>query len=228
VHTRVQGPGADREIAAALRCLERRGVAVIALVRGGGARTDLAPFDSEHLARAIAGLRVPVVTGIGHEIDTSVADALAARAYKTPTACAAALAERARDAAARPESAWAAIRTRAVDVVEERAAHLGVTGRRVAFACRVRLDGHGQRVDGDARRLRAATAGGLAGAERRLATLAARADAVDPQRALARGWSITRTADGALVRDPAAVAPGTELVTTVAGGEVHSQVKGTS
>jgi exodeoxyribonuclease VII large subunit len=225
VHTRVQGPGADREIAAALRCLERRGVDVIALVRGGGARTDLAPFDSEHLARTIAGLRVPVVTGIGHEIDTSVADALAARAYKTPTACAAALVQRVRDAVERPESAWAAIRVRAVDLVDQRAAHLAVTGRRVAFASRVRLDGHGRRVDGDARRLRAATVSGLAGAERRLATLAARVDAVDPQRALARGWSITRTADGALVRDPAGVAPGTSLVTTLAEGRLHSRVE---
>src|SRR5690606_17793690 len=91
--SRVQGPGADREMAAALRALERHGVDLIALVRGGGARTDLFAFDSELLARAIATASVPVVTGVGHEIDTSVADRVAARAYKTPTACAAALAE---------------------------------------------------------------------------------------------------------------------------------------
>jgi exodeoxyribonuclease VII large subunit len=226
VHTRVQGPGADDEMAAALRALERHGVEVIALVRGGGARTDLFAFDSEVLARAIAGAGVPVVTGIGHEIDSSVADRVAAKAFKTPTACAAALAERARRAVDRPEAAWAGVRARASDLVDQRSRSLQRTGRRLAFASRVRLDGHAARIIEDERRLRAGATGAVTGAERRLAALAGRAEAVDPARALARGWSITRTAGGRLVRDPADAAPGTELVSTVAGGEVRSRVEG--
>jgi exodeoxyribonuclease VII large subunit len=228
VDARVQGPGADREIAAALLGLARRPVDVIALVRGGGARTDLQAFDSELLARTIAGLGVPVVTGIGHEIDTSVADALAAAAYKTPTACAAALVEQARRAVERPAEAWAAIRARAADLVEDQAGRLTDTGRRVAFASGVRLDGHAGRLAADSRRLRTASGAALVAADRRVAHLAARADAVDPRRALARGWSITRTADGALVRSPDAVDPGTALITTVAGGEITSRAEGPS
>ena len=50
---------------------------MLALVRGGGARTDLAAFDDEAVARAIAACPVPVLTGIGHEVDTSVADEVA-------------------------------------------------------------------------------------------------------------------------------------------------------
>jgi exodeoxyribonuclease VII large subunit len=226
VHSRVQGRGADREMVAALRTLEREGVEVIALVRGGGARTDLLAFDSELLARSIAASAVPVVTGIGHEIDLSVADQVAARAFKTPTACAAALAAHARRAVDRPEEAWAGIAARATATVDRQARDLQSTGRRVAFACRVRLDGQAGRIDADVHRLRAAAPNALTAAERRLATLAARAGTVDPARALARGWSITRTADGRLVRDPADAAPGTELVTTVAGGEVRSRVVG--
>ena len=53
------------------------GVDVVLLVRGGGATTDLAAFDSEAIARAVAGLDVPVLTGIGHDIDRSVADEVA-------------------------------------------------------------------------------------------------------------------------------------------------------
>lgn len=106
---RVQGQETERSVIAALRTLAREGCDVIALVRGGGSRADLAGFDGEGIARAIARLPVPVFTGIGHEIDTSVADAVAHTAHKTPTACAAALVGLARDAESRIEECWSAI-----------------------------------------------------------------------------------------------------------------------
>lgn len=90
VDARVQGSDAVSDIVSALRVLGTRQVEVIALVRGGGAQTDLAVFDAEDIAVAIAACPIPVLTGIGHEIDVSVAD-LVARSYKTPTACAAGL-----------------------------------------------------------------------------------------------------------------------------------------
>lgn len=89
----VQGDQAPFAVAAALATCERAGAQVIALVRGGGARTDLVAFDHELVARAIVARSVPVLTGVGHEIDSSVADAVAHLALKTPTACAAHLAE---------------------------------------------------------------------------------------------------------------------------------------
>ena len=94
VDTPVQGFGSEQRIAEALALADRRGVDVIALVRGGGARTELAPFDSAAVARAVATRAVPVLTGIGHEIDRSVADVVAHTACNTPTAAAAALVER--------------------------------------------------------------------------------------------------------------------------------------
>ncbi len=90
-HAAVQGAGADTAIVAALTRAASGPVDVVALVRGGGAQTDLAAFDTEQVARAVASAPVPIFTGIGHEIDVAVADRVAARAYKTPTACAAAL-----------------------------------------------------------------------------------------------------------------------------------------
>ncbi len=65
------------------------------LIRGGGSRSDLSAFESEAIARAIAASPLPLLTGIGHEIDRSVADELAHRSFKTPTAVAQFLAERA-------------------------------------------------------------------------------------------------------------------------------------
>ena len=85
VHAAVQGREAEREVAGALRTLGALGVDCAVVVRGGGARSDLAAFDSRRIAEAVALLPVPVLTGLGHEIDRSVADLVAHTALKTPT-----------------------------------------------------------------------------------------------------------------------------------------------
>ncbi len=87
--TRVQGLEAEPSLLAALDAAT--GAEVIAIVRGGGSRSDLAAFDREAVARAVASAPVPVVVGIGHEIDETVVDRVAARSFRTPTACAAGL-----------------------------------------------------------------------------------------------------------------------------------------
>ena len=91
IDAKVQGMGAGEQVMRALRHLGRLDLDVVAIVRGGGSRADLATFDSEQLARTIAFLGVPVITGVGHEVDRSIADEVAHAAYKTPTSCAAAL-----------------------------------------------------------------------------------------------------------------------------------------
>jgi len=88
---RVQGVTAEADLLAALRTLGGADVDVIAVVRGGGDRTDLLAFDLASVATAIAMSPLPVFCGIGHETDTSVVDQVAHTAAKTPTACAAAL-----------------------------------------------------------------------------------------------------------------------------------------
>src|SRR4051794_9308812 len=92
---RVQGTTAEWSILDALEtaCGTNPPFDAVCIVRGGGARTDLATFDREAVARAIALAPVVIWTGIGHEIDTTVADAVAHRHFRTPTACAMALVE---------------------------------------------------------------------------------------------------------------------------------------
>lgn len=86
---RVQGQGAPEDIAAALDELNRDGTAdVIILGRGGGSMEDLMCFNEEAVVRAIARSRIPVIAGIGHEIDTTLADHVADLRVATPTAAA--------------------------------------------------------------------------------------------------------------------------------------------
>jgi len=268
VDARVQGLGAEREVAAALRTAAAAGVEAIALVRGGGARTDLATFDHEIVARTIAGLGVPVFTGIGHETDQSVADLVAHRAERTPTACATALVEHVRAGATRAETAWTGIAHRSTDVLDRARVDSTHRARRAARAALSRaelatdrldavthhlrrrapgaVDAASARVERDAGRAEARARGhlriheerlsraassfrtqgprALRDADRRVEGLNARIGAHDPRRALARGWSITRTRTGEVVRATIDVSEGDLVVTTVADGSFISAV----
>ena len=90
----VEGRDAPIHLRHALESVAQSGVEVVLLVRGGGSFEDLMPFNDEGLARAIASCPVPVVTGIGHEPDTSIADMVADLRASTPTAAAEAVSAR--------------------------------------------------------------------------------------------------------------------------------------
>jgi exodeoxyribonuclease VII large subunit len=268
VDARVQGAGSERSVAAALLAAAGAGVDLVALVRGGGARTDLATFDHELVARTIATLDVPVLTGIGHEIDTSVADLVAHAAHTTPTACAAAIVESALAATARAEAAWIGIlRTvgRLLDddgqAVTHHAAHVvrGVRGRllveshradaatarlgrstpaallrartlverraaRADAATRAHFRVHARSLELLTARLGPTATAALRRSASQLASTESQLSALDPARALERGWSITRTATGSVVRRRDDVGPGDTIVTTLADGTVTSTV----
>jgi exodeoxyribonuclease VII large subunit len=268
-HATVQGVGAAESIVAALAALAAHRPEVVALVRGGGAQTDLAVFDSAPVARAVATAPFPVLTGIGHEIDETVADRVAARSVKTPTACAQLVVGMVRGFTERLavgerglHHVAERVTLRAGRSLDERVRRLALvtstrfgshridlarTGHRLDTAATGALRGHDRHLD----RVTAGVLGGvaavldtavarseragrrllaapraLAAERRRLDGLAGVVRANDPGRMLARGWSVTRTVSGSLVRSPRGVAIGDHVVTTVAGGTLRSVVEG--
>ncbi|MCX7962368.1 MAG: exodeoxyribonuclease VII large subunit [Burkholderiales bacterium] len=245
--TPVQGEGAAAAICAAIAAANRRAECdVLLLVRGGGSIEDLWPFNEEPVARAIRASRVPVVVGVGHETDVTIADLAADRRAPTPTAAAelvsppraeleariALLARRAaRETRRRLEYA-----AQALDAAVRRLVHpaerlrglhrlLAQLVARLAVAGARQLERSRYRLREQPQRLSAALARRLAEARGRLAVLGARLASLDPTAVLARGYSITRTADGRVLGDSAAVADGERIVTTLARGWIESEVR---
>ncbi len=243
---RVQGIDAVPSLVDAIERADRTDLDVVVVVRGGGARTDLAAFDSERVARAIAGCRRAVIVGVGHEVDRSVADDVAHTSTKTPTAAAALLAdavarfegdvERAavrlvtltRDrldrAGARLASAGGRLELAATAATDRHAAALNVVARRTHRAAGEALDRSAVRIDRAEELMRHRTERAVDRAAAVLDRAEVTLRALDPARALARGWSITHTAAGDLVRGPADAPPGSTIVTTTVAGPIASTV----
>jgi len=226
-NVRVQGDVAVPQIVDALWALgSRDDIDVIMMVRGGGSKTDLACFDAEAIAVAIAQCRLPVVTGLGHEIDVSIADEVAHAHYTTPTACAAALIDRVQAMVDAAEDGWTSIARHArslLDVAEsrllERAGGIRTTAIGAVERANTRLALVGQRLTTKPMSI-------LSAAEQSLSVYEARSRLLDPVNTMARGWSITRTVDGSTLRSTDQVNAGDTLVTTLADGTITSTVKG--
>jgi exodeoxyribonuclease VII large subunit len=222
----VQGAGAAGEIAAALaRASADDSVDVLVLARGGGSLEDLWAFNEEVVARAIRAARVPVVTGIGHEIDFTIADFAADLRAPTPSAAAELIvpdrAEWLRGVAATAQRLGLAVR-RQTARARERLEWLG--GRLARVHPRERLALRAQRLDELEGRLGRAFGRHLADARARLASAARTLGAVSPLATLERGYSILLNAEGRLVRAASEVAPGDAVAARTGRGTIHARV----
>ena len=224
---RMQGVNSARSVTDALQTLARHGVDVIALVRGGGSKTDLAAFDSERIARCIAGLLTPVMTGIGHEIDRSVADEVAHYAFKTPTAVAVGLIDKVKQFVGDMQERWLGTAALAASQLVNARTQIDTAATKATRIPSIRLATAQHYFDDADRRIRQRPETFLTNATQRLDGMAAQVRANSIERSLARGLSITRTQNGQLVRTLADAPIGTPLITTVLGGMVTSTITAT-
>lgn len=201
---RVQGEDAVPMIVAALRAFSRRDdIDIVMLMRGGGSKSDLAAFDDERIAMAIAGCAHPVFTGIGHEIDQSIADICAHTECKTPTACADAV----------------------IEHVADFLSDLANNAVRVRSATSTALERARGRVRMNRERLATRPRNLLTREQQKLAVHTATLRGLDPVVTMARGWSVTRASDGTIIRSTNDVKSGDTLTTLVADGTITSTVE---
>ena len=208
---RVQGYNAARSVAWGLGAVASRGADAVLLVRGGGATTDLAAFDSELIARTIAGLGVPVLTGIGHDIDRTIADEVAHVAYKTPTACAQAVVDDVRAFQRRTVDVWRDIAVTVRRRLRGEAVRLSTCGRHVAVATRQGLAAADRDLVARPQRLRRTATGALDRSARLL-------ERVGRPHVLERAGSPARPGVGARGRRPA---PGASPASVGRGGRAR-------
>lgn len=222
---RVQGAGAAEEIAEAIADLNCDGRAEVLIVgRGGGSREDLWAFNEEVVARAIATSRLPIISAVGHEIDTSIADLVADLRAPTPSA-----------------AAELVVQNRL-----ELERHLDQLEMRLATQIRNRLELMNSRLQGLQRRLRSpaekiqiqhlelqrlirrmqqAMQQHLAGKKHQFSSLSGRLDALSPLKVLGRGYSIIKLeGTGDILRSADQVQEGDLLQLQLAQGEVAAIV----
>jgi len=243
----VQGDGAAEKIADALAAASARAECdVLLLVRGGGSIEDLWPFNEEAVARAIRACTVPVVAGVGHETDFTIADFAADQRAPTPTAAAELVSPPRAELLARVAELGGRATREALRRIDYAAQSVDALARRLVHPAD-RLRGSRQLVDQLAarlvslmghqlelqrcrlrdapQRLSSLLAQRLEAAASRLAVLRAGLGGLDPSAVLARGYSITRSADGAVITHASAVREGDRLTTTLAEGRIESEVR---
>ena len=224
---RVQGAGAAEEIARAIElvpALPR--VDVVIAGRGGGSLEDLWAFNEEIVARAIAECPIPLVSAVGHEIDVSIADLVADVRALTPSEAGELVVPHRDEFTA----ALTAARSRLTGALQQRAQRArglltGLATRPVLVRPHGRIRELAGRVDELQRRIDHAVRATTRSNRDRLGTAAAALQALSPLEVLGRGYSVTRTADGNVVRNTGQLEVGSQISTTLADGQVTSRVE---
>jgi exodeoxyribonuclease VII large subunit len=231
---RVQGEGAAAEIAEAIGTLNRIAAAgpsidVLIVGRGGGSLEDLWAFNEESVAQAIFHSRIPVVTGIGHEDDLTIADMVADLRALTPSEAAEKVVpDRAAvcDWLAGLESRFRADLRRRLDLAQGRLAELA---SRPCFRRPLeRIRQEEEHLDECSARLQRAFQRRIEQHHEQLRSLSARLESLSPLNVLARGYSLThKEGETAMLHEAQRVRPGERIVTRLHNGEIISRVEET-
>ena len=217
----VQGPGAVAEVTRALQELDAdRTVDVIVISRGGGSLEDLLPFSNEALVRAVSQATTPVVSAIGHDVDTPLLDYVADMRASTPTDAAKVIVPSLADETATLRHLRAAgARALQHQVEAERRHLLQLRTRPVLAHPEVMVTTRREDVTRLRERATYRMTDRLTRARDQIGHLRGQVRSLSPLQTLERGYAVVRDVDGAIITDPAQVEVDQLLHVTVAKGD---------
>jgi len=225
--TPVQGQGIAPQIIAALAAVAQQPVEVIILARGGGSLEDLWAFNDEALARAIAACPVPVVTGIGHEIDFTIADFVADVRAPTPSAAAELATPDKVELKERLADQQTVLAQYAQEVVAKNRAELQhLQWALERLSPQTRIDRYRQQIDTLVSNVGRTMQHHLVLQRQRVESLSSQLAALDPQATLDRGYAIVQK-EGSIVTQTGQVDQGDGIVVQVSDGEFGATVNET-
>jgi len=227
----VQGAGAAEKLAQGVeffnRWAGRLGIDCIVVTRGGGSMEDLWEFNQERLVRAIYDSELPVISGVGHEIDVTLCDLVADRRALTPSEAAELISPNVQNLAERLQNA----KTRLEYAIENQLVQWETEVNHLAenpvfrFPFR-RIDALAQGLDVTEERMNVRVKNRLDLLETRMSAQAARLEALSPLNVLSRGYTVTQDAEsGKVLRSATDLKPGQKLKTRFTDGERVSIVE---
>ncbi|HBB36331.1 MAG TPA: exodeoxyribonuclease VII large subunit, partial [Cyanobacteria bacterium UBA9273] len=222
----VQGEAAPASIVEAIERVEQDGRAqLLILSRGGGASEDLACFNDERVIRAIANCAIPVLTGIGHQRDESLADLVADRSAHTPTAAAEQAVPELASLIAEHQKRQSALHNAAAEILATSRHQLQRLQERLQ---RLPLDRQLQQEKKDIaqkrQRLIQASSQRFQQAAQQCQFLQQKLATLDPNNVLKRGYAVVRSQDGTIARSARNLVPGDELNIQFSEGQVKVKV----
>ncbi len=226
--TLVQGADAPPKIVRALQWLDGRDdVDTIIITRGGGAIEDLWAFNDETLARTIFNARHPIICGVGHEIDFTIADFVADLRAPTPSAAAELATPDIQELRAAIQGIRLTLQNQVQTVLQQKSWQVQSLNRALSHLTpQARLENGQQRLDMLQERLEQYITRRLERWRGRVDLIQARLDGMNPLATLARGYAIVRHEDGRLVRGVQDAAAGDILTIQLGDGSVRSKVVG--
>lgn len=224
---KVQGEGSAQEIAQAIALLqELDDIDVIIVARGGGSIEDLWSFNTEEVARAVAACRIPIISGVGHETDTTICDLVADLRAPTPTAAAELVAR----GLVELLDKWSYLSTRLIETIEDMV--LSAERELVRLSPMNALNRYESRLDlalANVQRNKQTLTGSVdrlfSHKEHELIKLQERLKDLGPSSVLNRGFSILRSLDGALIVDVRSIKPGDKLEALLKSGKAQVVVE---
>ncbi len=224
--SRVQGEEAEEELIRSLEYLEdREDIDLIIISRGGGSLEDLWPFNSEKLARKIAASDIPIISGVGHETDFTIADFVADLRAPTPSAAAelavkdfTRLENQLKDLGRRLYSAYVTV------ITTNRRELKFLSQNRIWREPAVMFQSIRQQLDDLVSRFNRELETEFRNKQQKVKSLARELENLSPHKILSRGYSITMNQEGQVIKKSSQVQNSEMITTRLDSGEIDSQV----